>query len=446
LTVTTDHTAAEPADSARDPRLGRIGERATAAGLDAWWTQFRNPATGTGEGPRGLRISFPAGRATRDLHVDADDVPLLERYAFEQWTFLTGYDAILDRAAGDIYAAVELRGSTYQVAAIPGAERLTWDQVHAADNDGLTTAGVVFPVRLTAGRDGGRLVVELRCPAHGVLRAAAGRHNGELWGLRISGSAISRHDDAVRLLSEVSTTFFVDLDIAYGVSGRVRHAVEIGGDDGDWDKPAPSTLPPRLPPVRYPVNAARLYSFARSVSQMPLLEYLAYYQVIEYFLPTYAHTIAVRRLRAMLNDPRFDPQDETALAGVVDMLSRDGRGSTHERDHVRAVLVACVDEAQIRSFLDHHPAAARALADKKHITGIRPVTPKDTTTGIVDQVAARIYDLRCRIVHAKDSAEAAREQLRPFDRQAQNLRHDLNLVRFVAQRVLITSAQPATWP
>jgi hypothetical protein len=176
---------------------------------------------------------------------------------------------------------------------------------------------------------------------------------------------------------------------------------------------------------------------------MPLLEYLAYYQVIEHFLPTYAHTIAIRRLRAALNDPRFDRQDDAALGGIVEMLTRDGRTYTKEREQVHAVLAACVDEAQIRSFLDRHPAAARVLADKKRIAGIRPVTTKDTTAGIVDQVAERIYELRCRIVHAKDSEETSREQLRPFDREARDLRHDLNLVRFVAQRVLITSAQKA---
>lgn len=255
--MTTDHSAGEPATSERDPRLRRVGDRATAAGLGAWWTRFRNPVTGAGKGPRGLQITFPAGRATRDLRVDADDVPLLERYAFEQWTYLSGYDAILDRATGDIYAAVELRGSIYQVAAIPGAEKLTWDQIHTADDDGSTATGVVTPVRLTAGRDDATLVVELRTPAHGMLRAAVDR-SSELWGLRISGPDIGRHDDTVRLLTEVSTAFFVDLDIAYGVSGRVRQAVAIGADGDDYDKPPLSPLAPRLPQVRYPLDAARL--------------------------------------------------------------------------------------------------------------------------------------------------------------------------------------------
>jgi hypothetical protein len=47
--------------SGRDARLARVADRAVAAGLEAWWTQFRNPATGQGEGPYGMRIFLPSG-------------------------------------------------------------------------------------------------------------------------------------------------------------------------------------------------------------------------------------------------------------------------------------------------------------------------------------------------------------------------------------------------
>lgn len=103
----------------------------------------------------------------------------------------------------------------------------------------------------------------------------------------------------------------------------------------------------------------------RSVLQMPLLEYLAYYQVIEDFLPTHAHTLAIRRLRAVLNDPRFDRHDDAALGRVVEMLTHGGHNYAKEREQFHAVLAAYVDEAQMRSFLDDHPAAGRALADKR---------------------------------------------------------------------------------
>ena len=54
----------------------------------------------------------------------------------------------------------------------------------------------------------------------------------------------------------------------------------------------------------------------------------------------------------------------------------------------------------------------------------------------VRQAADRIYDLRCRIVHSKEN-HAEAEALHPFGPEAKRLRHDLHLVRFVAQHVLV---------
>jgi hypothetical protein len=52
----------------RDGRLDQVGQRARAAGLNAWWTQFRNPATGLGEGPYGMRVDLPSGSAFRSVN------------------------------------------------------------------------------------------------------------------------------------------------------------------------------------------------------------------------------------------------------------------------------------------------------------------------------------------------------------------------------------------
>lgn len=52
-----DAPAPEP-----DARIQQVAMRAKAAGLEVWWTRFTNPATGRGEGPRGIQIDLRAGR------------------------------------------------------------------------------------------------------------------------------------------------------------------------------------------------------------------------------------------------------------------------------------------------------------------------------------------------------------------------------------------------
>jgi hypothetical protein len=55
-------------------------------------------------------------------------------------------------------------------------------------------------------------------------------------------------------------------------------------------------------------------------------------------------------------------------------------------------------------------------------------------------VASRIYDLRCRIVHTKDDAEI--ELLLPFSTDLAHIKYDIDLVEFLARKVLIASGKP----
>jgi hypothetical protein len=75
---------------------------------------------------------------------------------------------------------------------------------------------------------------------------------------------------------------------------------------------------------------------------------------------------------------------------------------------------------------------------------LRVIIAGDSQPSLRRQIAERIYDLRCRIVHSKQSHTDA-EPLHPFGSEAKRLRHDMHLVRFVAQHVLTTSSKPANW-
>ena len=56
-------------------------------------------------------------------------------------------------------------------------------------------------------------------------------------------------------------------------------------------------------------------------------------------------------------------------------------------------------------------------------------------------VAKRIYAIRNRIVHTKGGFEE-REPLLPFDPETRYLRHDIELVEFLARKVLVASSRP----
>jgi hypothetical protein len=56
-------------------------------------------------------------------------------------------------------------------------------------------------------------------------------------------------------------------------------------------------------------------------------------------------------------------------------------------------------------------------------------------------VADRLYNIRCEIVHTKDDGDAdAMQRLLPFTPEAEQIMHDIDLMQFIAEKVLIASS------
>ncbi|MDP9479246.1 MAG: hypothetical protein M3R38_26800 [Actinomycetota bacterium] len=58
-----------------------------------------------------------------------------------------------------------------------------------------------------------------------------------------------------------------------------------------------------------------------------------------------------------------------------------------------------------------------------------------------EAVVRRIYAIRNRIVHTKAGGEED-DPLFPFDPEVAHLRHDIDLMGFLAQKTLIASSRP----
>ena len=162
----------------------------------------------------------------------------------------------------------------------------------------------------------GNLSLELYsfCPPE--IAAINRRRSLSGYGLTIRGVTTTRHDEALELLVDLSTSLFIDLDIGYGLKGGLRKAYddELAAQDG-YDPDSPKVAVPRFPNMLHNRDVASLYLYARQLIRTPLLEYLVYYQVIEFYLPTYTRSTTIVRLRNMLKDPGFD-YDKTSLLGA----------------------------------------------------------------------------------------------------------------------------------
>jgi hypothetical protein len=176
---------------------------------------------------------------------------------------------------------------------------------------------------------------------------------------------------------------------------------------------------------------------------MPLLQFLAFYQTLEFFFPMYSQSEAQRRVRNILRDPGFSNSRETDLARLVGAVrAGHGQGFGDERSQLRATIAECVDPLDLRQFIEENAARAEFFAKNKDITTRRLVLA-GTTSDLRNDVADRVYDIRCKIVHTKAGGQEGEvDLLLPFSKEAEALEYDIELIQFLARRTLITSGSP----
>jgi len=175
---------------------------------------------------------------------------------------------------------------------------------------------------------------------------------------------------------------------------------------------------------------------------MPLLQYLASYQVLEYYFSTYYQREIMDRMKQELLDPRFSPQNDSHLSRLLMLATSQGKGFGSEREQLRATVGACVSVSSLEEYLKE-PARHEFFFGKQLIKDVTRLDLKSTTPDLRDQVSDRIYDIRCRIVHAKsDRGDRYPELLLPFSEEAEALTFDIALIQYLAQRILIHRAEP----
>lgn len=400
-----------------------------------------------------LVVEFANGRGRRSHVVTSSTAEVLNRTDFEDWVFLGEYAAILDRKTGYIEAI--LRSYTAPIDSL--LKRLTpLADENPNDQSGVDAEAAAEeaagesqqPLRVKFPSISARLEVEIG-PATDVLarleRGWVGR--GGPFTLKIKAKGVSRHEDALVLLKELSSALFFDLDVTHEMPLALAVSRTVTQIRGDREKArAVHIRAPRLPRTRYSPEAASLYTYGRSAAGMPLLEFLAYYQVMEFFFSVYSRQELMQRVRQELLDPRFDPNSDSDLARMLGILGGSSKSFLAESEQLRATLRRCVDNEALSAFIKESKVMEDFLTGKQEIAGVKPLNFGNKEQKVIDQVADRIYQIRCRIVHSKeDGGPDGAQLLLPFGDEARKLTHYIALARFLAQKVLIAGAKPAPW-
>jgi hypothetical protein len=259
--------------------------------------------------------------------------------------------------------------------------------------------------------------------------------------IKISGMDRRDHDSALEALEAVGRSFLLDLDLRYGTGYGLF-------ERGAPQRRTPSNQvadPPTFPRNRYAPEPLALYSYGRSAAGLPLLEYLAYYQSVEFYFPIIAQEDTVRAVSSALRDPRFSYSDESDIRRIIALSTPIGpRGRISERDQLRLTIRNVMDTKLLQKFIESSPQTVEHFCAKaQSIKGVERVQLNHSQIDLRDQVSDRIYAIRCRIVHTKeDGGESGVDLLLPSSREARSLGPDVELVRLVAEQALVSRSTP----
>ena len=433
----------------------------------------------------GLRVEegpTPERKLTLTVHLNGTDgyvpVHVSEQTAgffldsnFEKWKVLGRKVAVLDTETGSIHAQIERvrgqRGKIVQIKDIPGVEQYDSPALPSANADdeedlfGLSEeleGSASYQRsrrywRLTLSDDRTDLNIHLGNAPNAVVQIGAEfprSYNKTTIllppTLTIEGARSKKADEAENFLDSVSGSLFFDFDLKYGINWKVAQRSLPNDENNGPREEAKPLPPPRIPRSRYSPPAISLYNYGRSSSGLPLLEFLAYYQVIEHFFPVFSRQSAIRQIRQRIRDPRFDADDDAQVNRIFNIANTEGRKWAREREQLQTTVATCFQDQELRDFIQATDERARALRDKDRIKGAEVINLRSHNAEVGNSVANRVYDIRCRIVHSKeDGGQRASEPLLPFTEESDSLDHDIDLIRHIAQGVIVGGSSGSLW-
>jgi hypothetical protein len=245
---------------------------------------------------RYVRVHIPAGRQTEPVAVfGSEGIRELLSIPFEKQVFIGGYDAICCYEDGVIEAGI---------AGTIGSMSTLRRRIYGSRSDPAGLDQDFPPLEIPNPGRREKLVLGVATTLFKTLtRGMSSRPS-----LRIEGLSLSRQDQAIETLERIANSFFFQLDLLRGVAFTLRRRRALRTVYG---KETLASQELEFPKSDYDRDPISLYWYARGARGMPLLQFLAYYQTLEYYFPAYSQAEARRKIRNILKNPTFRPERDT---------------------------------------------------------------------------------------------------------------------------------------
>ncbi|NTV67912.1 MAG: hypothetical protein HGB06_09600 [Chlorobaculum sp.] len=385
------------------------------------------------EGDISSRIGIKSGRDQRWLYCwSYKDYLELLSIEFERYTFLTGLNAICSYDKGLVEAIVKpisgigvSRNSYRRLLGI-----ILPDGTDSLENYSINLESHIEP----------KTTISLSSPTK-EMTILAGRISRPYLSLKIQRDGIKQQDQAEEILKKLSDALFFQIDLLTDVPLFLVR-----------DRRSSRTRPKRNPQknqieliyltVEYDSAPISLYWYARSAVGMPLLQFLAFYQVIEFYYNTYSEAEARRRLKKILKNPTFRGDPDADIGKILSTIQVTKTGAVgDERSQLKATLNECIDPESLRDFLLFDKERMDFFSSKTKYLPVHKLPLSNPNVDLRNDVADRLYEIRCKIVHTKlDPRTGDLELLLPFSKEADQLHFDIELIQYLEQQILVSTS------
>jgi len=397
-----------------------IKQRCEAANID--FIQEDDPDFGIS-----AYISLPAGKGFRRVHISTLDRAVdLIRSDFEKIRFLPGYDAIWHPHNNYIEAAIQTTIMNpdrliRRIKGIPFNQTISPQDaiiIHPHDEDSKPMIEIGLKSSLFNSIENA-----------GFIR----------YSIKISNIRAKTADQAIQELKSYTNSLFFQIDLIYGYSFLISRERRISGIP--LSKKMKNGVTIEYPSIHFNDDAISLYWYGKTARGMPLLQYLAFYQCIEFYFPRYSQLEARKRISALLKRPTFRPSRDDDLDTIIAAVqsARSG-GFGSERNQLRSVINECISADEMREYIQSDPDRLEHFSGKSK-SKFHKIPVANKSSDLRNDIADRIYDIRCKIVHTKnDEADSEIKMILPFSEDAQYLIQDVELAEFISRNVLSSSS------
>ena len=391
-------------------------------------------------GRRGLlQIEIPKRRGISTLHINEEAAEKIIESAnnFYNYKFVEGYEAIWSNEEKYIECEIQLSNSSISLLRHL-FQNIEEDKDRSlsilADKEGMTieisAASDIFSL-LSSLKDSNRIVWRSR-------NFDRLRQNSAT--IKVSGIQVERHDEAFNFIENVCSSICFQIDCKTNLPVMLTFERKL-----NIQKKYSKTLKNgelSYPEYSYDSEALSLYWYARTAYRMPLLKYLALYQVVEFYYPIYSEKAAQDRVRNILKNPKFSIEKEKDIAKILKVTNKSSGLYGNERSQLKATIEACIDIDELKEWLNENEERKVFFnSDKSKQISKFKININAKNEDLINQIIERYYNIRCRIVHTT-GMEDDFDVLHPQSKEIQNIHHDIDVADYIAHQVLISSSKP----